>query len=118
MIIDQPEKNLIYHTLPLKNQNIMEHLYSWAELNSQDEDSKSNWKKLYTGNLKTSIKDEGSLFREIATTIDLIKQLTHIAAEGENQAKNPEDKIYYQTLQANLKEALKLLQKTPVDMQV
>lgn len=100
------------------NSNIMEHLYSWAELNSQDEDSKSNWKKLYTGNLKTSIKDEGSLFREIATTIDLIKQLTHIAAEGENQAKNPEDKIYYQTLQANLKEALKLLQKTPVDMQV
>lgn len=100
------------------NSNIMEHLYSWAQLNSINEDSKANWKKLYTGELKTSIRDEGSLFREIATTIDLIKQLTHIAAEGEKQTKNSEDKLYYQILGVKLREALRLLQKTPVDMQV
>lgn len=99
------------------NSNIMEHLYSWAELNSFNEDSKENWKKLYTGDLKTSIKDEGSLFREIATTIDLIKQLAHIAKEGEAQSKKPEDIAYYQNLRENLQQALKLLLKQPVDMQ-
>jgi len=94
---------------------IMEHLYTWAELNKSNENSRENWKNIYTGDLKFSIKDEGSLFKEITMTVDLIKQLINVAEAGINLSKTPAERFYYQSLQSKLQDALILIQKEPIE---
>ena len=83
----------------------------------ENNNSRANWKKLYTGDLKSSIKDEGSLFKEITMTCDLLKQLIDVAKEGQRISKNKEDSIYYSNLENNLRETLHLIQREPVDAQ-
>lgn len=96
------------------NGNIIEHVYKWAELNSHHGDSRDNWENLYEGDLKCSIKDEGSLFREISTAIDLMKQLSTVAKKGEAISETKEDKAYYSYLAEKLQEGIFLLQREPV----
>ena len=93
----------------------MDHLYAWAELNSENEDSRKNWKELYTGDLKFSIKDEGSLFKEITMTTDLLKQLIDVASLGAEISKSSSDVEYYSELKLKLKEALALIQREPAE---
>ena len=93
------------------NSKAVDHLYTWAELNENTQDSRKNWKELY--NLKLSIKDEGSLFKEITTTADLLKQLIEIADIASKSIKEDED--YYSTLSKKFAKALQLIQREPVN---
>lgn len=91
----------------------MQHLYYWARANETNDNGRQNWKNLYSGDLKFSIKDEGTMFKEITMTADLLKQLIEIAGEGEKLTGDS----YYSELGNKLQEALKLIQREPVPEQ-
>ena len=93
---------------------ITEHLYNWAELNSQEPDSKKNWKELFSGPLKSTIRDEGSLFKEINMTVDLLKQLADAAYEGELYSDKKEDAAYYSALRQKFMDTIDLIQREPI----
>lgn len=103
-----------YENRELKNNgNAVKHVYAWAEMNSKKEDSTQNWKELYSGDMRKSIRDEGTLFREIMQTNDLLKQLKEISIVGESYADKPKDRRYYQNLQDTIDEALELINRAP-----
>ena len=93
---------------------ITEHIYTWAKLNSEEKDSKKNWKNIFTGELRFSIKDEGSLFKEINMTIDLLKQMCEVAQEGVKYAESQEEERYYSSLEQKFKAAINILQREPI----
>jgi superfamily II RNA helicase len=95
------------------NNNAIKHVYAWADLNSQSDDSTKNWKELYAGDLKKSIRDEGTLFREIMMTTDLLKQMDEIAQTGADISDNPKDVRYYQNLSDTIKISLDLIDRAP-----
>ena len=97
------------------NSKVIDHLFIWAELNNKDSDSRKNWKELYSGDMKLSIKDEGSLFKEITMTADLLKQLIEVSECGAKISQSKVDKEYYSILSKNLSEALNLIQREPVN---
>ena len=97
-----------------QNKNAVKHVYKWAELNADSDDSRKNWKELYSGDLKKSIRDEGTLFREIMMTTDLLKQMDEIAQAGAELSEKEKDKKYYYTLSDTIKGSLELLNKEPV----
>ena len=96
------------------NDKIINHVYEWAKLNSQNNDSRKNWKELYTGELKDTIRDEGTLFKELTMTVDLMKQMVGICDVGENISTSDDDKDYYADLRDKLYEAIDLIQCEPV----
>lgn len=96
------------------NGDIVGHIYQWADMNAHHGNSRRNWRDMYYGKLRNSIRDEGSLFKEITATIDLMKQLVDIAKIGEDFSKNENDKEYYRTLAEKLNEGISLLQREPV----
>lgn len=93
---------------------VMEHLYTWAELNTKEQDSRKNWKEIFSGDMKYSVRDEGSLFKEINMTVDLLKQLCDAAIEGEKYATTEEDRDYYYAIGQKFKDTIELLQKEPI----
>lgn len=97
-----------------QDKSVAKHLYAWADLNSKKENSKANWKDIVKGDLKTTIYDEGSLFKEINQTIDLLKQMNKIVDIGLQLAKNEQDKLYNAGLKSTIKETLTLLMKRPL----
>lgn len=96
------------------NGSTIEHVYRWAELNRHHGSSRDNWENLYEGDLRPTIKDEGTLFKEIASAIDLMKQLCTVAEKGEEYSVKKEDKEYYRDLADKLREGISLLQREPV----
>lgn len=95
----------------------MLHLYTWAKLNDENpEESLLNWQALYHGPLKESISDEGSLFKEFTTTIDLLRQLIKISDLGYKLSETDSERDYYDELSNNLREALSLVQKEPANV--
>lgn len=103
-----------YENRELKNNSkAIKHVYAWAEMNRKEDDSKKNWKDLYTGDMRKNIKDEGTLFREIMQTNDLLKQMKEISLEGEYLADKTKDKRYYQALQDTIDEAIELINRPP-----
>lgn len=88
----------------------MQHLYHWARVNETNDNGRINWNNLYSGELKFSIKDEGSMFKEITMTADLIKQLIEITEVGEKLTNDN----YYTELEKTLRETLRLIQREPV----
>ena len=95
------------------NTNAVKHIYTWANLNAKSEDSVDNWKELYSGDLKKSIRDEGTLFREIMMTNDLLKQMSEIAKMGAEISNNPKDIRYYHNLTDTIQDALALIDRPP-----
>lgn len=91
----------------------IKHVYTWAELNKEKDDSYGNWKELYSGDLRKSIRDEGTLFREIVTTVDLLKQMDDIAQEGIEISKREKDIEYYTNLSSKIKDAIELINQPP-----
>lgn len=96
------------------NKEAITHVYEWARSNSIYKDTKMNWNKLYFGPKRDTIRDEGSMFKEIVMTTDLLKQMQDIAKIGETISKSKDDIQYYKKLQTTLKEAYNLLYKEPV----
>lgn len=97
-----------------QNKDVAKHMYAWADRNSTSPDSRNNWKELYSGELHSSIRDEGSLFKEVTQTIDLLKQLSTIADDAIEKADSESDKKYYSELNSTIAESLKLLRKEPI----
>ena len=92
----------------------MEHIYNWAELNCKSDKSKRNWRNLYSGDLRASIRDEGTLFKEINMTIDLLKQLIEACSDGEKYSETDTDIKYYQKMAEKFRQAIYLIQQEPV----
>ena len=65
------------------------------------------------GDTGFSIKDEGSLFKEITMTTDLLKQITDIADYARNSSVNVHDKRYYNNLQTTAMDAIELINQKP-----
>ena len=76
----------------------MKHVFKWADLNSENEDSTENWHDMFKGDTGFKFKDEGSLFKEITMTTDLLKQINEIAEYAKEQTVNAPDKRYYSKL--------------------
>ncbi len=93
---------------------MVDHMYAWALLNSKNEDSRETWKELTEGDLKFSITDEGSLFKEITMTTDLIKQLIEICKEGAKISQTLNDEQYYLGMVQKLQEGLDLITREPI----
>lgn len=93
-----------------------QHLYEWANLNAQNNDSIENWKSLYHGELNGTIKNEGSVFEEIATTADLLKQMKSIVKKGMEFSDDKQDYQYYYYLAQNIDKALELICRTPIEV--
>ncbi len=96
------------------NKDIVKHIYQWADLNSKKEDSRENWKELYGGELRESIRDEGTLFKSITMTVDLLKQMRKVVDEAFAHKLDDKEKEYYNGIRENIEESLKLLQQEPV----
>lgn len=96
------------------NGDIINHIYQWADLNAHHGNSRDNWRNLYAERSFLSIRDEGTLFREITTTIDLLKQLADIAKIGVDYSGSDEERNYYSTLIEKLNKGIYLLRQEPV----
>ena len=90
------------------------HIYDWAALNNENQDSTGNWAKLIENSKANPIRDEGSLFKEITMTVDLLKQISEISDEGLYLAENKLEARYYSELKETAKEAVKLIAREPV----
>jgi len=97
-----------------QNKDVAKHIYAWADLNSKSDSGRDNWKELYKGDLAKSIRDEGSLFKEIIQTVDLLKQISTISEEALKITDSAEDQIYYTNLKSTIAESIKLLKKEPI----
>lgn len=95
------------------NTDAMKHVYKWADLNSTNEKSTKNWHDMIKGNNGFEIREEGSLFREITMTTDLLKQICDIAYYGEDNSVNVHDKRYYRNLQETALDAINLIDRKP-----
>lgn len=90
------------------------HIYDWAALNNENQDSTGNWAKLIENSKANPIRDEGTLFKEITMTADLLKQIMEISEEGLYLAENKLEAKYYSELKETAKEAVKLIAREPV----
>ena len=95
------------------NTDAMKHVYTWAEKNAFDDDSTENWHDMFKGDTGFRIKDEGTLFREITMTTDLLKQINNIAEYGKELTANPAKLRYYNKLQEGCVEAIDLINRKP-----
>lgn len=101
----------------IQNKDAAKHIYYWAELNEKNSNSKKNWQEIYNSSLKKTIKDEGTLFREIIQTADLLKQIGKISQKGYQLAQkenNQNDMQYYLNLSNTIKKSLDLILRQPV----
>ena len=96
------------------NKDAITHVNEWAEANSIYKDSRENWNRLYFGSSRDTIRDEGSMFKEITMTADLLRQMCDIAKTGEETSVSKDDILYYKKLQNTMKEAERLITKEPV----
>lgn len=109
----QMEGTKDYHKIA-QNKDVAKQLFEWANLNAQSQDYRQNWKDLYSGDLSDKIRDEGSLFKSITMTVDLLKQMSNITKAALKNVDNSEDARYYSDLQATIADAVILLQKEPI----
>ena len=79
-----------------------------------NEKSTENWANLMKSSETHPIKDEGTLFKEISMTIDLLKQISEICDEGLLVSDNIIEEKYYRNLKETAEESIKLLSKQPV----
>ena len=82
--------------------------------NNSNKNSTENWAKIISDCDTTQIRDEGTLFREITMTIDLLKQIVDISDEGIKVSNTEFDKKYYKDLKETARESIMLLLKQPV----
>ncbi len=95
------------------NKDSAQMAYMWASLNNTNPyDSMSNWSQLIR--IIGDKADEGTLYRNIMQTADLLSQIGEIADVGVRNSQNEEDKDYYSSLKDNATEARKLLLNEPV----
>lgn len=109
---EKMSKNDNFHNIA-QNKDTAKRLFDWANLNNKNEDAKLNWQTMCNKYLDDYI-DEGSIFKEVTQTIDLLKQITGISEIGIKKALNHDDHFYYKSLKETAEEAIKLLTKEPI----
>ena len=95
------------------NNELTNNIYKWAEMNSTESDSTQNWSKLYYNADKRKYKDEGTMFKGIMMTIDLLKQLQNTARHGVEISTTQRDFNYYTSLVEKFEQAINLINKEP-----
>ncbi len=88
-------------------------MIKWAYLNRISTDSVENWKYLMRSRDDMSI-DEGSIYRMIIQTNDILGQVTDIANIGEKKSDNEADREYYRKLRDGAEKAKELIIREPV----
>lgn len=96
------------------NQNSIHHIYNWANLNNTNSNPIQNWAEIIATSDSHPIKDEGTLFKEISMTIDLLKQIIEICDEGIKVSHNVIEERYYKDLRITAQESIELLSKEPI----
>lgn len=89
-------------------------VYRWAYLNKIQPDSMSSWRQIIGGLNAEGGMDEGSIYRAILQTNDLLCQFGEIAEKGFENSTNEEDQQYYLELSEAVSKASKLLIQEPV----
>ena len=87
-------------------------LYNWALMNKMNSDSMNNWLELLS---RTDEKDadEGTVYRRVMQTADLISQIGEIATVGYKESETDADKAYYAELKQTASKARELLIREP-----
>lgn len=87
--------------------------YYWTMFNEVNTDSMSNWKKLLA---LIPGEDEGTIYRMIMQSADLLSQIKEMAEIGYKNAQTAEEKKYYFKLKGSAGRARNLMLKEPVNM--
>ena len=95
------------------NYELTKYIYSWAYANSTNDDSILNWGNIYYNADKRDYKDEGSLFKGIMMTIDLLKQLKTVTQHGVEISRSQEEFEYYADLNEKIDKAINLINREP-----
>lgn len=90
-------------------------LYNWALLNKINSYSMANWEQLLRI-VPTETMDEGSIYRSVLQTADLLGQMAEVAQAGVQNSTDEADKEYYSKLGKCAAEARNLLIKYPVEV--
>ncbi len=90
-------------------------LYTWAYLNKINTSSMTNWEQLLR-TIPEEDADEGTIYRIILQTSDLLSQVSDIARTGEKTAQDEEEINYYKELAKTAQEARKLIIKEPIEV--
>ncbi|MBR6098697.1 DEAD/DEAH box helicase [bacterium] len=102
-----------FHQIQI-NDELTNNIYLWAEMNSiENSDSTQNWSKLYYNADKRKYKDEGSMFKGIMMTIDLLKQIKTTAEHGAAISNTNADYEYYTGIVAKIDKAIDLINREP-----
>ncbi|MDD3593601.1 MAG: DEAD/DEAH box helicase [Candidatus Gastranaerophilales bacterium] len=97
------------------NNSVATHVYEWAHLNKTNTTEQyKNWGRMFFGESNSTIRDEGTLFREIAQTIDLLKQLQEISAKALDLVKDEAGIEYYGNMNILCQKSLELLTQPPI----
>ena len=88
---------------------------NWAYLNRISSDSMSNWRQLLKA-FPEEDADEGSIYRSVMQTADLLSQIAEITAVGMEKAQTPEEYEYYTMLNDTAHKARSLMIKEPVEI--
>ena len=108
-------KNGIKPEKSRKNIEAAQIAYIWACLNASNQyDSVSNWKQLVR--MMAEKQDEGSIYRTIMQTADLLSQIGEIAVAGYEAAENEEEQRYYKELKEKANQARLLMLRQPVNV--
>ncbi len=90
-----------------------QNIYRFAELNSKTgSNSVNNWAYMYNLDPYSEIEFEGQLFRQITTTIDLMKQIYNIIDKEFATIEGFQKQAY--NLRVNILKAIELLNQDPV----
>ncbi|MBQ8887158.1 MAG: DEAD/DEAH box helicase [Candidatus Gastranaerophilales bacterium] len=87
-------------------------LYNWALMNKMNTDSMTNWLELLSRTDERDA-DEGTVYRRVMQTADLLSQIGEIATVGYKESKTEEDKAYYAELKQTASQARDLLIREP-----
>ncbi len=88
-------------------------LYIWATLNKINPNSRLNWQQLLKSIPEDSC-DEGTVFRIINQTADLLSQIKDAALTGMQEAENDWERKYYAYVNKTANEARELIIKDPI----
>lgn len=94
--------------------NAIHHIYNWANSNDYNDSSTENWTRIMKTSDAYPIRDEGSLFKEISMTVDLLKQITEICDEAIKISQDLATESYYRTLKTNALDSIRLLSQEPI----